>query len=349
MTTAPTTELTVIERASVALGAAEHEKKLIELAARSKDITGITNQDAYKECHSCRMVLKNERINLERLGKAAREDAQKFAKAVIAEETRLISLIEPEEKRLQVIQSEFDAIEKRAAEAAAKRIEDLQARIVMIQNVPVAMAGKRSADIQGGINYLNALDVTEYAEFAPMATEARDKALIALNQLLAGAVAQEQLAAAEQAKIEAERAELAKLRAEKDERDKADAARAAQEAAERPQAEAESRAKIEAEEAASRVRIAEEERVAREAREAEETRLAQERAEREKAQAREDARLKAQRDELEAKQREVQRQADELLSGAEMLRTFIDRFGRRKEFEQVVAAIRVYLQKQPRQ
>lgn len=107
--TAETTALTVVQRASVALGATEHEKKLVELAKQSVAITTISNNGGLQECHAARMRLKNARIEIEKLGKSARDDATKFSKAVIAEEARLVALIEPEEKRLQAIQDAWDA------------------------------------------------------------------------------------------------------------------------------------------------------------------------------------------------------------------------------------------------
>ena len=107
------TALTVQERASVALGSAKHEAKLVELAKQSTAIVAITNPAAYKELHTARMALKTERVNLEKEGKAAREDATKFSKAVIVEEARLIAIIEPEERRLEAIQTEHDEREAR--------------------------------------------------------------------------------------------------------------------------------------------------------------------------------------------------------------------------------------------
>src|SRR3954468_24680793 len=133
MDTAQSTALTVQQRASIALGASEHEKKLRELAKQSTEITVITNPAGYQQLHAARMVLKNERVALEKLGKSARDDATKFSKAVIEEEKRLIAIIEPEEKRLQGIQDEHDSrIERERMakiEAEQKRVAEIQSRI----------------------------------------------------------------------------------------------------------------------------------------------------------------------------------------------------------------------------
>lgn len=148
---------------------------------------------------------------------------------------------------------------------------------------------------------------------------------------------------AEEAKMAAERAEIARRQAEI----------AAAEKASRDKIEAEERAarmKREEEERKARMEREEADRQARIAREAEEAKAKKVRDE-------EEAKLKAERDRLEAerraveekarkereaeeaKQREILRQKNELLDGKEMLKTFIQRFGNRKEFASVVEAI----------
>lgn len=143
----------------------------------------------------------------------------------------------------------------------------------------------------------------------------REAAEKALAEEAARKLAEEQRMAAERAEIDRQRAELAK----------AEQARLA--------AEAESRARIEADERAARMRIEESERQERLARQA------REEVERVKA-AEEAARLKAERDALEAVQREVQRKADELLGAEQMLNTFVQRYGHIDTFATVTAAIR---------
>ena len=179
--------------------------------------------------------------------------------------------------------------------------------------------------------------------------------------------------AEQEAAKQAEEKRMADARAEIA-RQQAELANAAKEQA---RALAESRAKIEREELAARMireeadraarlKIEHEERIARQAREAEEAKA-------KAAQAAEDARLKAERDKLyaeqraveeakrkeqaeaeakakairnieEAKQREIQRKANELLDGKAMLQTFKARFGTGAEFSKVVDAINTYLE-----
>ena len=148
---APSTNLTVIERAALALGAAEHETKLRELAARHADITAITNEAGRDDCHSALMELRSTRVAIEKTGKDAREDAQKFAKAVIAEEKRLVEIIAPEEERLRKLRDDWDAAreQERLAEAEAERIrvEGHMARIATLRGIPATMVGKTAAEL----------------------------------------------------------------------------------------------------------------------------------------------------------------------------------------------------------
>jgi hypothetical protein len=335
-------------RAATALQVEVLSKEFKELAESSKSITGITNPESYRECQAARMRLVKARTATTKRGKEAREDAQAFSKAVIEQEKALLAIIEPEEKRLEKIQDDFDAIEaekKRvAAEAEAKRIAHIQGEIAHFNNLPGEVAGKESKAIADQVDFVAKVDVGAWAEeFTPVALEAQRKCLAALNTMYDGTKAQEDAAAAEKAKIEAERAELAKLRAEQEERERVEKAK-------RDQEEAEARAKIEAEQAESRKRIADEERKAKERRDAEDAARAEQRAKEEaearmraEAQAKEDARLKAESDRLEAEKRETERQQRELMDGREILTRFIDRFGKRQEFKKVVTAIHHYL------
>ena len=145
------TALTVQERAAVALGAAAHEAKLIEMAKQSTEIVAITNPASYQQAHGARMALKTARVSIEKTGKAAREDATAFSKAIIAEEKRLIGIIEPEETRLQELQANHDAkaeAEKQAKiKAEEERMARVQAAIEDIRSRPLRLTGKPSAPI----------------------------------------------------------------------------------------------------------------------------------------------------------------------------------------------------------
>jgi hypothetical protein len=125
------TALTVVERAALAVRSTpELKQELATLAEGSKHITAITNSDGRAQVHAALMALKNRRIDIEKIGKDARDDATKFSKAVIAEEDSLIALIQPEEDRLQAIRDEWD--DRIEAERLAK-VKAEQERVAAIR------------------------------------------------------------------------------------------------------------------------------------------------------------------------------------------------------------------------
>lgn len=225
------TALTVTQRAIAALGFDEKkETELRELAARTTTITAITNKDGYTQVHAGRMALKNQRVEIQNAGKDARDDATKFSKAVIAEEKRLISVISPEEERLQKLQDAHDAAieaEKQAKiDAEIARVAAIDARVETIRNWPTAYTGKPSSLVEQQVRVANEYIIDEF--FEEKADTAR-AVLEASRAALVGILAERQAHEAEQERIKAERAELEKLRAEQALRDAAERARIAEE------------------------------------------------------------------------------------------------------------------------
>lgn len=282
------TELTVIQRAVKALGYdAEREKALMDLAGKSSDIKAITNKAGYEQVHAARMVLKNTRVEIQRLGKDARDDATKFSKAVIAEEKRLIGLIEPEEARLEGLQDKWDAereAERQAAdEAERQRVEALEERVAELRGCRMLSPTSGAELIAGHIEDVERIVVDDsFAEYRNQAETAKAEGLAWLRELHTAAIAYE----TEQTRIKAERAELERLRAAEAER-----------------------------QAAERARLAEEERQARAAREAEARKQAEEirkqREEQEAAARAERERIAEENKRLAAERAEFQRQQDE--------------------------------------
>ena len=90
----PTTELTVTARAALALSSEQTRKDLKELVAKSANIREVKNAAGRDECHGAAMALVRARTTITKTGKAAREDAAAFQKAVIAEEKSLIAITE---------------------------------------------------------------------------------------------------------------------------------------------------------------------------------------------------------------------------------------------------------------
>lgn len=271
------------ERAVVVLDSKQAEKKLRDLIANSSGIIAVIDPAGREEAHRAGMTLKSARVAIEKTGKAAREDAQAFSKAVIAEEKRLVGLVQPEEDRLMNLRNGYDA--KLAAEKAERdriekqRILIVQSKLNAIRNLPISMANDTAEQIANEIAALRIFTPGEdFAEFKTEAAEAVAGTIETLSLLHSSRAAQE----AEAARLAAERAELARQRAEAAEQE-----RVRQEAA---QAE---RNRIAAEQAQRQLELDEERRQLRaqqEALDAERRAIAEQRL---AEQAAEDARRKA--------------------------------------------------------
>lgn len=324
------TQLTVAQRAVAALGFDEKkEAELRELAERTKTITAITNKDGYTQVHNGRMALKNQRIEIQNAGKAAREDATAYSKAVIAVEKRAIGIISPEEDRLEALQGAYDAAieaEKEAQiQAELARMAAIDARIEIIRNWPAQYSGKPSSLVEQQVRVANDYVIDDFfEEKAQIAQAALETARLALAGILAERKAHE----AEQERIKAERAELEALRAAQAKRDAEERARIAEEErsakaardaeATRQAAELKAqRQKQDAEAAAERKRIADEEAAAKAIRDAEAKKLAAERAEFERQQA-EARRIKEEEERVKREQARlasIQKPSDDELLG----------------------------------
>ncbi|KGS75401.1 hypothetical protein X947_5375 [Burkholderia pseudomallei MSHR7334] len=235
-----TTELTVIERAAIALGTSERETELRALVTKSNDIVEIKNSAGRDQCHAAAMLLRAARTSIRKVGKDARDDATKFSKAVIAEEDRLVALIEPEETRLLGIRDAWDEAheaEKRAKlEAAQRRVASIREHIDDIRSFAQRAVGAPSASIAMWIEELQELGITldRFAELTGEAEAVRDATLDKLRELHAAAVTQE----TEAARLAAEREELERQRAALAEQQRQEAeARAARERVARQRAE----------------------------------------------------------------------------------------------------------------
>jgi hypothetical protein len=262
-------------------------------------------------------------------------DEDRFDGPIVAEQTR----------------KERERVEREAAEAA--RLSLFQACLAEIIAKPGAYIGKPSSTINVALADMRAHDVTTWATDAAwfdQANEAKANCIGALENLHFAALASEAAAKAEAERIIADRAELDRLRAEQEERDRQESAKRAEdelkarEAREKIEAEERaSREKIEAQERAARLAREEEDRIAREKREAERKKQKEEAAAEAKRQAEVVANQRAEQERIDATRRETERLQNELLDGASMLRKFVERFGKRREFTSVVKAINAYL------
>lgn len=311
-----TTELTVVERAAVALTSTEREAALRALVEKSTDMVEIKNAAARDQVHGAAMALRTARTDIQKAGKAARDDANAFSKAVIAEENRLISITEPEEKRLIGLRDEWDEAreaEKRAKlEAEQRRVAAIREHIDDIRSFAQRAVGAPSASIAMWIEELQELGITldRFAELTGEAEAVRGATLDKLRELHAAARAHE----AEQERLAAEREALERERAALAEQQR-------QEAEARAEQERVDRERREAEEAARRAQQEREDAERRAAMAAEEARLAEQRAEQERRQAELDRAEREQREREEAALRE----AAELAAQAERDRVERDR------------------------
>lgn len=304
-----TTQLTVVERAHVALGSGALEIHLQDLAAKHRDITAIANKAGRDQVHSAAMAIRTQRTDIRKVGKAAREDANAFANAVIEEENRLVGIIEPEEKRLISLRDAWDearAAEKRAEEEKEhQRREHIQEMLDQIRNTALLTPGDSSDSVRQTIAAVESLAITEeaYQEFLPAAVRAKQEALSALETALANTIRHEEEQARIKAEQEAQAARLAEERAEL-ERLRAEAEmllRAQEECA------AKARAEEEARMAAERAEIARQ-------REEQEAKAKTERAELERQAAELRAQQEVIRKQQEAAEAEAKRQEDERLT-----------------------------------
>lgn len=226
--------LTMEQRAQKALGLVNAKEKLTELAAASAGITEITNKAGYDECHAKRMVLKNKRVEISKTGKAAREDATAFSKAVIAAEQSLIDIISPEEDRLQKLQQAWDdAREAERAEAArveAERVQKQKDALAIITGSLSRLFGADVETLSVALDQLTNFDMDQFdIVFRPDAEKARDEAIAAIAKardervqldIQAAELRRQQEETERKAALEAEarRAEQAKEDAERAER-----------------------------------------------------------------------------------------------------------------------------------
>ena len=107
-------------------------EELTAMVDKTKGLTAIDLSDKkqLEIVRKSRIELKNKRRDIEKFGKALRDDANKFSKDVIAKEKSLIAIIEPEEDRLEAIEVEAENLAIRN-----ERIEKLPARKERLQTI----------------------------------------------------------------------------------------------------------------------------------------------------------------------------------------------------------------------
>jgi hypothetical protein len=231
------TQIAPAERAKLAMKS--NDKELLALKAKSKVVTQVTNASERQEAHNFLMTLRKTRVAIEKIGKEARDDANKFAKAVIEEEKRLIGLIEPEEVRLEQLRDTFDQREEverqRLAAEEAARVEEMERKMAALDHGLVF--GDPSSRIRERLQAVIGIEVDEsYGDLQESAKAKRVDTIAVLEQALEQALSIEKLAE-ENARIKAEAEE--RQRREAEEQARKDAEERERQAAERKRLDAE--------------------------------------------------------------------------------------------------------------
>lgn len=226
-----TTQLTIVERVRKALTVNFTEEALIAMAGETKDVKDIKDKADYQLVKTAAIKLRGTRVTIEKAGKAARDDANKFSKAVIAEQHRLVNIISDEELRLkalrQVVDDEADRIKQIAAEKEEIRVEAIQAQVAVIYKLGEGLLNSYSTDIRNRLVTLGQIDFDSFEEFHPAAEfavestrKSLEEGLLARVQLEEQQVEQTRVAEeqrlqqekldAQQAKIDEQNAEAVK-------------------------------------------------------------------------------------------------------------------------------------------
>jgi len=202
---------------------------------RNLAIAGVEDKEGYERVHKARMELVRTRGDITRAGKALRDDANKFSKAVIEKEKELVGIIEPVEKDLKAKQEAIDEEKERARRVVL--LPDRRAKLAEIGEIVSDddLLGMSVEDFSVFFNsrkelYLERKEATLRAEEQRMAEEKR----LVEEAKLAEQHAKEREAELEQARKEA---------TEKAEREAV--VRAEQEAKAKAEREAEEQAKLE--------------------------------------------------------------------------------------------------------
>lgn len=179
----------------------ESLKALVE-PVKGLTIASLEDRDNYVKVRESRLMLKSKRVEIEKSGKALRENAIKFQRAVIAREKELIDIIEPEEQRLKNEESKFEEWkEQQRIEAERRESERIQARI------------NHLAQFNYAIDFYEAKTMPD-EEFAALLANAQDEYNAELQRIEARKAEEERLRQAEAERIRKEREELERIQAE---------------------------------------------------------------------------------------------------------------------------------------
>ena len=186
----PLAALPPTDRAYLILSEKHHEQALMELAGKYVDVTEIKDTADYQLVRRGSIELMKARTAIEATGKAARDDANQFSKAVLAEQRRLILITLSEESRLKALRKDYDDEQERIAEEARlaeqRRVADITERIQAIKRQTDGLLGADSTAIQMRLDAVGTIVCNEtlFAEFAEQAAEVKAGAVETLDLLL---------------------------------------------------------------------------------------------------------------------------------------------------------------------
>lgn len=176
-------EVSVVDRAKQALSIKYTESELSSLAKKFSDVSEIKDDDDYSLVKGACREFQSVRVSIEKAGKAARDDANKFSKAVISEQKRLLGIIVPEEDRLKELRNKAvrEAAEKLKNEEARK--DAIHNNIAVIRAYSEDLFGMNSDEIKRILDIALSVDISEseFQEFTDNATIAKNAVVTKLE------------------------------------------------------------------------------------------------------------------------------------------------------------------------
>lgn len=176
----------------------------------------VVNAETFKAVSDGLKEVSSTRIDIQKRGKLAREDAIKFQKEIIAAENYLVQIIDPVESALKEKSDNWKQQEEQRKAAKRERLLRIERAIAEITALTGTLLNANSQEIKAAHNALKCRDFESegtFQEYLEKAEKEKGKALEAMQLAFDRAVAAE-----EQAKMlvemKAQQAEFARQKAE---------------------------------------------------------------------------------------------------------------------------------------
>lgn len=187
----------------------EKEASLIELREKFKGlkITGLEDKAGYKAVREARLILKDNRVQVQKDGKALRENAVKFQKRVIERENQLIEIIAETEDGLSEQEDNYNAlVEQERTRKEREENERIQKRVDALAKYSHA-------------HDLYDLKIMPEEDFQALLGEAQASFEIDQERIKQEKIKAEQERIAEQERLRVEREEMARIREDQEKRE----------------------------------------------------------------------------------------------------------------------------------